>query len=332
MENMIWDTTNLKALCDKVNLSFYELAKVVNIPSSTLFNSIVHNVPPTLKTAVRLADYFVVPVDFIIGRCSEKDAAKLLNDYSMAEFRKRERIDFEYARLANKPRPLKVGEPWPYNLVAAINYDDDYLPVPVDYVLTREHTKPLGLALASLKPRSREILLLKYREDKTLDEIAEKLSISKVRIRQIIFRELRSIRCSGFYSSIILGLTTVKRIDELEYRERMLKIKAHELEKLERKLNTRTASLNIPTPNKDSSVEDISDSIRELELSIRARHCLHHGGYKTINDVIVAIKSGEIFNVKGLGTKTALEIASKIESTYMLDDLVSRVTDLKKAD
>ncbi|MBR2839869.1 helix-turn-helix transcriptional regulator [Candidatus Saccharibacteria bacterium] len=63
-----FDSQNLKELIEKSRLNYREIEDVVGIPKRSLSRYVNGNLEPNIKTAVLLAEYFDVSVDYIIGR------------------------------------------------------------------------------------------------------------------------------------------------------------------------------------------------------------------------------------------------------------------------
>lgn len=82
---------------------------------------------------------------------------------------------------------------YPENLVTdiglALVFDDG-----VYRELTADQMEGLSRAMSTIIPREKEIMLLRYQEQKTLQEIGDQYGVTKERIRQIISKALRKLR------------------------------------------------------------------------------------------------------------------------------------------
>ena len=76
-----------------------------------------------------------------------------------------------------------------------LNTGDDRLDPPVDdRLVERSHDADLLETLASLKPRQRQILQLRFLEDRSVTECAEELSLSEQGVRALTYRAVQAMR------------------------------------------------------------------------------------------------------------------------------------------
>lgn len=96
-----------------------------------------------------------------------------------------------------------------YEQVVALLPSDEqyYLPDFSDFE-NRQAENLIGKALAKLSGKGREVLRMRYEEDMTLDQCAERLGVSRERIRQIEAKALRQMRhpaIVGIYADVLDG-------------------------------------------------------------------------------------------------------------------------------
>ena len=70
----------IKELRNKLNISQNELAKQLKIPQTTLYNYEVNRTQPNIETLIKLADYFHVSLDELVGRPTNLINKMLLSD------------------------------------------------------------------------------------------------------------------------------------------------------------------------------------------------------------------------------------------------------------
>ncbi len=89
-------------------------------------------------------------------------------------------------------RPQEL--PWPENLITEIGLEYTF-PETKEYVsLNDDQMDGLAFAMEQLTDRERVVLLLRYKEHKTLDDTARYSNVTNVRIRQIIAKSIRKLR------------------------------------------------------------------------------------------------------------------------------------------
>ena len=59
---------NLKRLRSKAGISLRELAEIVMVSQQSINKYENHNVEPDIETLIKLADYFKVSLDYLVGR------------------------------------------------------------------------------------------------------------------------------------------------------------------------------------------------------------------------------------------------------------------------
>ena len=64
----------------KMGLSQTELSKRIGIPANTLFNYELEKCEPSISTLIKLADFFNVSIDEIVGRETDIINLKFLDD------------------------------------------------------------------------------------------------------------------------------------------------------------------------------------------------------------------------------------------------------------
>jgi hypothetical protein len=147
-----------------------------------------------------------------------------------------------------------------------------------------EITKVIDIIDNQLKPRHREVLYLRYKEQLTFIEIGNRLDLSRDRPRQLVIDALRIIWCRYLSKKRIALEEIVKKEKEQQY--------------------TENPGL-IP-------IEDIG-------LTVRAYNCLYRKGLKNVND-IMALEKEELYNIRNLGLKSIEDIIHCLEAHGVIAD------------
>lgn len=301
----------LRYLIDSTGLSVYKISGATKIPYQSLTRYCNGTVAPPVDALAKLADYFAVPLDYLVGRLSLQDAKEIVENYP-ARFMELRRAPYE-AYLIGRPERIGsdgIGEsPWPYNLM------DDVFGEPWVDVLTEDQIAGINAAIAGLTPREQESLLLYYRDGLTLDAIAGKYGLTRERVRQIIGKAVRKLKAPHRKNLMMCGVKGAEERSYLtHYRNELDKeaaaLQAYEKQLTEKKVQLCDAAMGMSAPDMPSSSCGID--LCEMGLSVRSYNVLCRAGCRTIDDVIKAVKSGEMLNIRNTGRKSAEEILEKI--------------------
>ncbi|MBQ7339796.1 MAG: helix-turn-helix transcriptional regulator [Clostridia bacterium] len=78
----------INELVDEIDLKKVELAKVGNFDYRSLSNAIVYGIIPTTSTLIKMADYFKVSIDYLLGRTDKNDYIESSNTTFQERFEK----------------------------------------------------------------------------------------------------------------------------------------------------------------------------------------------------------------------------------------------------
>lgn len=93
MENDIFYLKNLRELRKRKNLTQEEMSKILNLGSTTYKNYENKITEPSIETLVKLADYFNVSIDELVGRETDTINLKFLNETEAYLIRKILKMD-----------------------------------------------------------------------------------------------------------------------------------------------------------------------------------------------------------------------------------------------
>lgn len=189
---------------------------------------------------------------------------------------------------------------YPYNLLFAVTRRTKRS-IPDE--TSKDVLAGLRYAISTLTVDEQYLLRLRYMQGESLSATAAILGFSEEKAQQLEATALRSLRLPSRWNYIQYGIAGYmrRRIGE-EYR------KGYHLGYCDGyNAKARTA----PESNPASTVLDMP--IEMLPLSARAINCLHINGYKSLQE-IVNLNSDKIWCMRGLGIKTADEIARAIQN------------------
>lgn len=104
---MKYDGTILKELTEKTGIPQVEIAKAIGISQGTYMAYLRGNNFPTIENLIKIADYFAVPIDLLIGRCTKEQEETILSDYSQT-FMKLRRAPYESYLAGRRPLPAQI--------------------------------------------------------------------------------------------------------------------------------------------------------------------------------------------------------------------------------
>lgn len=118
-----WNPENFKTLINESGVRMEDLADAIGVSKASIYHyKTPQHTCPTLGTAIRAADFFGVPLDYLCGRCDRETAEAVLSDFK-GTFRKLSRGRYEVFALQQDGRYIRTGRfrgveaPWPYNLL-----------------------------------------------------------------------------------------------------------------------------------------------------------------------------------------------------------------------
>ena len=199
-----------------------------------------------------------------------------------------------------------------YNIISTFPFNLAYEIIGNEEEALQTNQYNLMRLLDSLTEREKNVLLLRFKDRKTLLAVGELLGVSKERVRQIEVRALRKLRHPARLSkikSITIDehkkiLEDIMKIEDENYR---ITNKYNELVKAIQSGGV----LNITEKEKVANTREIN--IEDLGLSVRAYNCLHRKDIKNLKD-LTEISIDELFNIRNIGIKTANEIIYTVES------------------
>ena len=169
-----------------------------------------------------------------------------------------------------------ISEIYPTNLLNEI-FNSNGEKWDVDRLTEPENVAGLELAVSLLKERDQQIIYKRFKENKSLQKIGDELSLTRERVRQLLFRALRSLQRQESRRLILFGR---KDYDARQAQQAELRRKAPPIE--------------------------------ELELDTRSYNALRHAKILTIPQ-LVHLSDKELSQIPNLGAKSFKTTRKAIE-------------------
>lgn len=311
MSDSNFNFENLKKLIGESGLTYDAVSNGTGISKSIIRNYIDGLTVPKIDAVVTLADFFAVPIDFLVGRCTIEEEEAILNDYS-ANFMKLRSASYEtYLYLVKKNEANKIEgyeSAWPYNLIEEVVGSEI-----ISNIYTEDQLKGFEAALDTLTEKEKIILLMYYKDGMSYNKIGEKFGVSGNRIIQISNKAIRKLRAPNRRNFILYGAEVAELNSFVNNKRKLLMEEMATLDSMEEDLQKRKESA-LAIFNDDLGIVKMI-SVNELELSCRTYNCLVRGGYTNIGDIIDLAKSGidECLKIRNFGKKSYEEMIKTIK-------------------
>lgn len=356
----IWDSAPLDALIEASGLSLEAVSKGCGVTYSALMGYRRKTSNPSIASLVAMADFFAVPLDYLMGRCDKETAEAILKDYP-ARFMELRRAPYESYLGGRRPFPENhysqcYEAPWPYNLLDAaslpfltvrhrISEIDNCWPD----IVTDDQMAGLEKALNTLTERERTFTLNYFKEGLNLEECGKLYNVTRERTRQIISKAVRKLRHPSRFRMIVLGIQGAEQESENKKRRAAIMKEAADLDTANRALEflrdglyQRIVSLSnvsyafrtaldeaLPGPSVPASfsVDAMSSTpIEDLDLSVRSYNCLRRADINTFGELLDRLRldpkdQKSIIRVRNLGRKSLTEVCAKVEHLTGVDYL-----------
>ena len=299
MENVAtkFDADKLKGLSDKSGLSYIELSKLTGISLSSISNYMRGTTNPRFQQLLTLADFFAVPVDYLIGRMDLD-----MTDYGKYYMKLRRGQYEDYIRKGRELHIPKGAEtPYPYNLL------DEVIRGRWESTLNSDQEAGLEHALSTLTEREQQAIAEYFGNGGTLESTAKLWNVTKERARQIVAKAVRKLRHPMRFKIIKCGMEGWERRKAIEQEDLMLDEK-------EAMLIHRRAIVEQLIEEKQETKREIT--IEDMQLSVRTYNCLGRAGIRTLNDLMKYTKENGysgLCRIRNLGRKSLSEIFRKME-------------------
>lgn len=342
-----WNPEPLNALIDASGISCNTMADNIGISVASLYHYRRGETSPSVPALCALADYFAVPMDYLIGRCTKEQTDAIMRDYA-AHFMEMRRASWESYLETRRGIPQQyIGygyeAPWPYNLLDDLLAKKPYgnRDKEEDFwgdILTDSQALGLEQAIASLAVREQDAVKAYYHDGLNLEQVGNQFNVTRERARQIIAKAVRKLRHPSRFNLIRYGadykdklISSNEKLAEIERETQELQARKEELTKQVHNLTCTRESILAEicasaAGMMDGSVQPKDGrkatgvvTLDEMELSVRSWNCLKRAGVNTLPDLVDKMKSGELVKIRNLGKRSILELLDKVK-TYTGED------------
>ncbi len=341
----IFDPMPLRSLIDKTGVSIEAASASTGISLSSMNGYLRGKSNPGTDALMALADYFAVPMDFLLGRLDADAAGAVLKDYG-AHFMELRRAPWEAYLAGRRNIPSQymgytTEAPYPYNLLDDIVGGIDWGTHEEESsfwcdIVTGDQEAGLCRALSSLTDRERLVLSLYYERGLNLEDAGKELNVTRERIRQIIAKALRKLRHPSRFRMIRLGLQGSELESENKKLRSRLEAERFALESAYRSLDflrealfrraeaLQNASGNFIVfqnellsgpPVKAEKESLLYMTVDEMDLSVRSFNCLKRAGIDNLGELVDRLRLGQeggLTKVRSLGRKSLDEILNRV--------------------
>lgn len=311
MSNNNFNFENLKKLIEESGLTYDAVSNGTGINKSIIRNYIDGLTVPKIDAVVTLADFFAVPIDFLVGRCTKEEEEAILKDYP-TNFMKLRRASFEnYLCLVKKDAIDKIEgyeSAWPYNLIEEV-VGSEY----INNISTKDQLKGLDAALDTLTEREKQVLLMRYRDGLTFNKIGKQFCVGGNRIRQIHNKAIRKLRAPHRCNLVLYGTEIVELNSFVENKRKLLMEQVANLTSMEEDLQRRKER-TLAVIKDDLGVAKMI-GINELGLSCRTYNCMIRSNHNNLGDMVELAKLGidECLKIRNFGHKSYEEMIKVIK-------------------
>ena len=313
-----WNPENLHWLLQRSDLKMKDLAEATGIKESSLKMYQSGYSRPGLEAIIKIADYFRVPVDFLIGRCTEGENGEIFEHFSEYFCDLRDAAYDVY--LLNKyekddTQRTKYVSTWPFNLVENV-YRIEGKNECIEFEMDG-----LEAAIRTLMPREIEAIRLRYEQEMTLQDCGNECGVSPERFRQILAKAVRKLRHPSRLRLIQYGNLGMEKKKELAEKEAELSKRELALDEREERLRKREEDAGVPAEPQEEKPErtGLDREIEEFDFSVRSYNCLKRAMCRTMRDVAKVAEEGELLKIRNLGRRSAEEVLWVLRDKFGLD-------------
>lgn len=325
MANYIFRNDYLLKLIEKTDVSRNDLAEAIGISRASMQLYCQGKESPSIDALLKMSDFFCIPIDVLIGRCTEEEFNDIYTNYSSCFMilRSRAYSDYLLKRKAGANNAFsfpdlkncKLEAGWPNNLI------DSVCCKTVPIYATHDIYAGVEKAIESLNnEREQQCIYWYFRAGMTLKEISTVYGLTVERIRQIMSKALRKLRHPARYQFIRYGANGGSLNDDVLY--------------LEQKKASLEAQIKLLNTELQDSQEDLTKKILdrnsldyksrfgilpEMDLSVRTFNCLARANCTTLPEIIKLVSSGEVINLRNFGKRSLNEVLTVLKEKYDTD-------------
>lgn len=191
---------------------------------------------------------------------------------------------------------------YPYNLLLSVKGSTN---LELPRLFTKDVCAGIQYALSSLTIKERELIRLRYMENRSISETASLLAASQAEVKQLERKAISKLRQPPKWNYVqygIAGYLKQKTVDEYN-KGYNLGYRAGYQNGIE---DTRSGIVQQDAPD-----DILNLPIEVMNLTTRVYNSIHRAGFRRIHEIAV-LGEMDIWKIKNLGRKGANEIARKL--------------------
>lgn len=317
------------------------VAKAIGVSHASYAHYEINMTIPGLTAVLKMANFFSVPVDYLVGRTDNPNASEIFEE-ALKDLKDSKAVEL-YKSGEKPPVTYGIEVPYPYNLMDAIQGRNDEMKIiysatekaRIDAILglldiedarfikglmydedqiglNENQKQGLEVALSKLSEREQKVIELRFKDRFTLDECGRLLDVTRERVRQIEAKAIRKLRHPAYRRFYKYGISEVIKETE-KYQKEITNLyeKKKEAEELKATLDANERYLFAHGVLLDGGAE-----IEELGLSIRPYNCLKRAGVGTIEELTNKTR-GELMEIRNMGLGSLKEIELRLAERGM---------------
>lgn len=310
-----WRQDRFNFLIEKAGITLKDLSDAIGCSYQAICYYAAGRAVPGIRALAEISDYFGLSLDYLTGRISDEAAEKQEQGFGPYYMGLR-RMDYEKGLRTGKIHLRVFGKPiapWPYNLTDEILVKTEGNEDGTGFLLSEDQEAGLDKAISLLNEREQRMVYAHYRDGDTLAEIAEREGVHTERARQIIAKAVRKLRHPSRRNFLIYGVAGKNCLDSLKRERSKLSDEVLAL-RLERDgLAEEIGELSDRKQEREQKLQEIdtekqTDSLEEMNLSVRSYNCLKRAGCNKLGDVLALVQDGRLMRVRNMGRKSAEEV------------------------
>lgn len=325
MANYIFRNDYLLKLIEKTDVSRNDLAEAIGISRASMQLYCQGKESPSIDALLKMSDFFCIPIDVLIGRCTEEEFNDIYINYSSCFMILRSRAYSDYL-LKRRAGPnnkysfpeiknCKMEAGWPNNLIDSVW--GETLPI----YATHDIYAGVEKAIESLQnKREQECIYWYFKNGMTLKEISTVYGLTVERIRQIMSKALRKLRHPARCQFIRYGADGGSITIDISYLERKKAALESEIKALNAELQDSRENVTEHILDRNTlDYKSIFGILPEMDLSVRTFNCLARADCTTLPDIIKLVSSGKVIELRNFGKRSLVELLTVLKEKYDTD-------------
>lgn len=314
--------------------SFHTLEEAVKFRDETDGESVRHNdIPKNKRVSSKKIERCISEHKYIKGDGSESitycvtSAVKINGERTKHQYFSSLEDARAYRALIDNQRKIRnfekistieTGNEYPENICRDLKITIDNYPDTYDDIVNAFDKRFSALNIYT--DREMRIFNLRYKEYKTLDEIAAEIGVTRERIRQILAKAVRKLMKPVVFNRLIEQETKLEMLNA----EETARIRAELKEEMSLEVAMDIVAEKFGFESKEALEEFIHNggkygndkldmTIDELDLCVREHNCLRRARINTVGE-LVSLSIDDLMKIRNLGRKSLRGIMEKVHA------------------